>query len=120
LEKLICFTGLVVDKELDGIYRSSKIFVFPSVYEGFGMPPLEAASRGIPVVCSRSSSVPEVMGDAVYYFDPKDPETLARALDKVGGSHKIKDELIRRGLKRSKHFSWERTATQTSVLYESW
>ena len=115
----IIFTGEVVDKELDGLYRGAKLFVFPSYYEGFGLPPLEAASRGIPVVCAKSSSLPEVLSDAAHYFDPKDIKQIASALDLVGGSLKLQDELSGRGIARAKQFSWQKTAQETLDVYNS-
>lgn len=115
----LVFTGSVSDKELDGMYRGAKCFVFPSWYEGFGLPPLEAASRSIPVVCSKAASLAEVMADAAHYCDPESAESIAQALDSVGGSHKLADELAERGRARAKLFSWEKTAAQTVDVYNS-
>ena len=113
----IIFTGEVSDKVLDGVYRSAKCFAFPSRYEGFGLPALEAAARSVPVVCSKASSLPEVMADAAQYCDPESVESIAHALDAVGGSHKLADELASRGRARAKLFSWEKTAKQTVDVY---
>ncbi|OJI06361.1 hypothetical protein BK004_04330 [bacterium CG10_46_32] len=113
----IIFTGEVSDTVLDGLYRGAKCFAFPSWYEGFGLPPLEAASRGVPVVCSKVASLPEVMADAAYYCDPEDATSIAHALDVVGGSHALQDELASAGRKRAKLFTWEKTAAQTVDAY---
>ncbi|MBI2636764.1 MAG: glycosyltransferase family 4 protein [Parcubacteria group bacterium] len=94
----IIFTGEVSDKVLDGVYRGAKCFAFPSRYEGFGLPALEAATRGVPVVCSKAASLPEVMADAVRYCDPESTESIAHVLDEVGGSHALADELAARGI----------------------
>tara|TARA_Y100000310_G_scaffold151231_1_gene150759 strand:- start:3851 stop:4984 length:1134 start_codon:yes stop_codon:yes gene_type:complete len=119
IKKDIIFTGQISDKELDGVYRGAKLLAYPSLYEGFGLPALEAASRGIPVVCASSSSLPEVMADAAYYFNPKDINHMASVLDLVGGSHKIQDEIAKKGLARSQQFSWQRTAQETLAVYNS-
>ncbi|MBU2575903.1 glycosyltransferase family 4 protein [Patescibacteria group bacterium] len=119
LKQDIIFTGQVSDKDLDGLYRGAKLFVFPSLYEGFGLPPLEAQSRAIAVACSRVSSLPEVLGDSAYYFDPKDIKAMAVAIDKAAGFHGINNELSRRGLERARQFSWERMSQGTANIYNS-
>ena len=119
LKKDILFTGQVNDKDLDGLYRGAKLFVFPSLYEGFGLPPLEAESRATAVACSKASCLPEVLGDSAYYFDPKDTNAMARAIDKSAGSHSINDELCSRGLERAKLFSWEEMTRKTADIYSS-
>lgn len=115
----IIFAGEASDNDLDGLYRSAKLFVFPSLYEGFGLPPLEAGSRRTPVACAKSSCIPEIMSDSAYYFDPEDPEIIAAALDKAGGSRLIQDELAQRGVERAKQFSWDKTAKETVAVYKS-
>ena len=115
----IIFTGAVDDKDLDGLYRAAKLFVFPSLYEGFGLPPLEAQSRAIAVACSKASSLPEVLGDSAYYFDAYNINSMASAIDKAGANHAINDELSSRGLERAKQFSWNKTAQQTVEVYDS-
>ncbi len=117
IQKDIIFTGDVDDKNLDGIYRGAKVFAFPSLYEGFGLPPLEACSRGIPVVAAKSSSLPEVLTDCAHYCNPKDIEDIARAIDYVGGTHKVQDYLSARGRERAKHFSWQKLAKDTVDVY---
>lgn len=114
----IVFTDAVDDKILDGLYRAARLFVFPSYYEGFGLPALEAASRGLPVVASKAAAIPEIMGAAAYYFDPANPSAMAAALDRVGGSAKIQARLAQSGFERLKHFDWDKTAAQTMSVYE--
>jgi len=118
-DKDVIFTGHVSDKDLDGLYRGAKLFVFPSLYEGFGLPALEAASRGVPVILSKAGSLPEVMGDSAHYFDPESVESIALAIDRVGGSVLEREELIRAGFVRAKQFSWKETAEKTVEEYAS-
>jgi glycosyltransferase involved in cell wall biosynthesis len=118
LKEDIVFTGEVNNKDLDGIYRQAKLFVFPSKYEGFGLPPLEAMSHGVPVAASKQTSIPEVLGDAAYYFDPNNKENMSQAIDVLGSIHKIQDEFIEKGLARANQFSWNKTAVDTLDVYK--
>lgn len=114
----IVLTGQASDKDLDGLYRGAKLFVFPSLYEGFGLPPLEAASRGLAVVAGKAGAVPEVMADAAYYFDPENIENMAQAIDVAGGSRQIQDSLAQKGFERAEQFSWLKMAKNISAVYE--
>lgn len=105
------------DTVLARLYASAAAFVFPSLYEGFGLPPLEAMVYGCPVVCSDCSSIPEVVGQAGEYFDPTDVHSIAAALDKVLGSPEYASELIRKGRQQVKLFSWDRCAQSTLNAY---
>ncbi len=105
------------DAELIAAYRSATALVYPSLYEGFGIPPLEAMARGCPVVCSNVSSIPEVVGDAGLYFDPRRPDELQRALETVLSNTSVAQDLSHRGLRRSELFSWSRCALETSRIY---
>jgi glycosyltransferase involved in cell wall biosynthesis len=96
----------VSDAALNVLYREAKLFVFPSAFEGFGIPPLEAMASGTPVVCSSATSLPEVVGDAAELFDPTDTDGLVRAMRRVLDSPACAAELQRRGLKRAAQFSW--------------
>jgi glycosyltransferase involved in cell wall biosynthesis len=104
------FTGYVSDDELVELYRKAKIFLFPSLYEGFGLPPLEAMACGTPVVVSNTASLPEVCGDAAYYVNPYDVNDIAEGIEIVLNDDKLQKELIQKGLKMVKLFSWERSA----------
>ncbi|MDP3995180.1 MAG: glycosyltransferase, partial [bacterium] len=101
------------------LYGGAKCFVLPSLYEGFGLPCLEAAKAGAPVVCSKAASLPEVMAAGAGYFDPENAESIAHALNKVGGSHLAAEELRIAGRERAKLFSWKKTARQTVDVYNS-
>lgn len=105
------------DRELAALYEGALAFVYPSLYEGFGIPPLEAMAAGCPVVCSAASAMPEVGGDAVEYFDPEDGRSLCAALERVVNSPDRRAELIARGHARARQFSWERCARETVAVY---
>lgn len=106
------------DAVLASCYRHATLFVYPSLYEGFGIPPLEAMSLDCPVACSNTSSIPEVVGDAAACFDPSDPESLLATLEEVLNSGNLRDSLIERGRLRRECFSWRRCAQETLHIYE--
>lgn len=110
--------GRVSDEELIVYYQQATVFVFPSLYEGFGLPVLEAMGCGCPVICSNSSSLPEVAGDAALLIDPRRNEQLAGELARLLESPSLQATLRERGLARAKEFVWDRTATQTVAVYE--
>jgi glycosyltransferase involved in cell wall biosynthesis len=99
------------------LLRTATAFVFPSLYEGFGLPPLEAMACGTPVVCSDRSSLPEVVGDAAVLVDAARPEVLADALMLVSTNRDLRADLSRRGLERAATFSWQATVDQTVQAY---
>lgn len=103
--------GRVTDGELRALYEAAECFVFPSIYEGFGMPPLEAMSCGCAVVASSAASMPEICGDAALYFDPLDPEALACQIARIMDDGALRDTLAERGRARAREFSWERSAS---------
>ncbi|MBN1622699.1 MAG: glycosyltransferase family 4 protein [Endomicrobiales bacterium] len=105
--------------ELQSFYCGADLFVFPSFYEGFGLPPLEAMACGCPVVAANTSSLPEVMGDAGLMADPYNVEDLANSISRVITDRKLKENMIKNGLERAKIFSKERFAEQTIKVYES-
>jgi glycosyltransferase involved in cell wall biosynthesis len=112
------FLGWLDDAALDGLYRAATCFVLPSLAEGFGLPVLEAMTRGIPVACSRTSSLPEVAGEAALYFDPLDTGAIAGALASLLADDELRARLSAAGLERARRFSWEAAAEGTLAAYE--
>lgn len=117
LEPYVQFTGYVPDEHLPALYSGADLFVFPSLYEGFGLPPLEAMACGTPVVCSNAASLPEVVGDAAVTVDPYDVDALAEAMHRVLADRELREDLRARGLARARQFTWERTARETLAVY---
>lgn len=118
LEPHVTFTGYVADEHLPALYSGADLFAFPSLYEGFGLPVLEAMACGAPVVTSNTSSLPEVTGDAALLVDPTDVAQLADAMCLVLSQPALAAELRAKGLARAVQFSWERTARETLSVYE--
>lgn len=110
--------GFVDDRDLPTLMRRASIFVFPSLYEGFGLPPLEAMACGTPVVASNAPALPEVLGDAAILVDPYDVEALGRAMRRLINDQVLRKEMIVRGFERTQLFTWERAARQTWELYQ--
>ncbi len=102
---------------LPALYRNAEALVFPSLYEGFGLPPLEAMACGTPVIASTAPALPEVIGDAGLMCDPQDAEEIARAMMRIGDDRQLRDSLVARGFERIKLFSWRKTAEETLALY---
>jgi glycosyltransferase involved in cell wall biosynthesis len=117
LRAQVRFTGFVDDEDLPDLYRGARLFVYPSLYEGFGLPILEAMASGVPVIASNVSSMPEVVGDAGLLVDPNDAEALAASMASVLDDAKLAEELRRRGLARARTFSWEAVALKTLEVY---
>lgn len=103
-------TGEISDGELRSLYRNARCLVFPSLYEGFGIPPLEAMQEGCPVIASASSAIPEVCGRAILYCDPHSPRDIAAKIDGIGRDDDLRRRLIQAGRLRSAQFSWRETA----------
>lgn len=112
------FLGRVSDADLNRLYAKALALVFPTRYEGFGLPALEAMKHGTPVVTSDVSSLPEVVGEAALTVDPTDPNALADAMSRLAADAKLWARLVRLGTKNLKRFSWERTARETLAVYE--
>jgi len=106
------------DGDLAYTYKRATAFIYPSLYEGFGIPPLEAMSLGCPVICSNTSSIPEVVGDAAELFSPDDDNAMKMAIENVVRSEKRKSELVDKGFDRCKLFTWERCAKETYSIYK--
>lgn len=117
LHQHVRFFGFVPTETLAALYRLAQVFVFPSLYEGFGLPPLEAMANGTPVVTSNVSSLPEVVGDAALLVDPMDADGIADAIARILGDAGLRAELVRRGHQRVQAFSWERSAARTHQIY---
>jgi len=118
LHKHVRFLGYVPDDQLAVLYRLAGVFVFPSLYEGFGLPPLEAMASGTPVVVSNVSSLPEVVGDAAVLVDPHDIDSIVDGLRCVLTNPARADDMRRKGLERSREFSWERSVARTLEVYK--
>ena len=110
LKNKVLFTDYVENEDLPLIYNLANIFVLPSFYEGFGLPPLEAMASGTPAIVSNLASLPEICGEAAYYVNPHNINELADGIYKVLNDSKLQNELIRKGLERIKLFNWEQTA----------
>lgn len=119
LDACVRFTGFVTDEELAAIYRGARLYCFPSFYEGFGLPPLEAMANGVPVVSSDRSCLPEVLGDAAHYINPDDIEQMAKILYDVATDKTKRGMLRQRGFEQVKKYSWERCAKQTLEIYQN-
>ncbi len=111
------FLDFVPDDDLAALLSACDAFVFPSLYEGFGLPPLEAMACGAPVICSNTSSLPEVVGDAALLVNPRDPGEIANAIERVLTDHPLRDELRGKGILQAAKFSWERAARETLAVY---
>jgi len=117
LEGEVMFPGYIPAGELPLWYNAAELFVYPSLYEGFGLPPLEAMACGTPVVASNTSALPEVVGEAGLTVDPLDVEGLAEAMRRVLGDEAFRQEMRERGLRRAEGFSWTKTAQETVQVY---
>ncbi|MCS6825704.1 MAG: glycosyltransferase family 4 protein [Caldilinea sp.] len=117
LGERIRFLGLIDDADLPTLYSAAMAFIFPSRYEGFGLPALEAMACGTPVACSNVSSLPEVVGEAALLFDPTDTEALTEAMQRLIEDRGLRQTLSELGLRRAATFSWERNAAATLAIY---
>jgi glycosyltransferase involved in cell wall biosynthesis/SAM-dependent methyltransferase len=118
LEGQVKLLGYVQESDLRVLYSATKLFVYPSLYEGFGLPPLEAMACGAPVITSNTSALPEVAGDAALLIDPRNSDELCQAMQRVLCDDDLRMRMRRRSLARAKLFSWEQTAEQTLAVYE--
>ena len=109
--------GFVEDEFLPYLYSNAMAFIYPSIHEGFGLPPLEAMSCGSPVILSNSSSLPEVGGDAVLYVDPFSVESIKEAIERIVYDDELRKSMAKKSLKQSQKFSWDRTAELTEEVY---
>lgn len=119
VEDKVQFLDFVKDEEMPGLYKKAQCFVLPSLYEGFGLPVLEAMKYGCPVVLSNVSSLPEAGGEGALYFNPQDSNDIAKKLDKVLSDEKLRSEMVKKGYEQVKKFSWEKTARETLKVLEN-
>jgi glycosyltransferase involved in cell wall biosynthesis len=119
LKDRVSFIGWVPDEDKPALYSEATLFVFPSLYEGFGLPPLEAMSCGTTVITSNRGSLPEVVGDGAMLVDPQEADDLTRAMNALLRDEVQRKELSAKGLQRARVFSWKKTATQTMEIYKS-
>jgi glycosyltransferase involved in cell wall biosynthesis len=115
----IVVTGFVPDRDLAPIYSHALMFLYPSLYEGFGLPPLEAMQCGIPVITSNTSSLPEVVGDSGILVPPTDSDALCQAVLTLYGDETVRRQFAVRALERARLFSWSRCADQVAAVYQS-
>ncbi|MGH2521886.1 MAG: glycosyltransferase family 4 protein [Anaerolineales bacterium] len=118
LQRRVQFTEWVAEGDAPGLMNAAEVFVYPSVYEGFGLPPLEALACGTPVLCSNASSLPEVVGDASLLLPPGDPAAWTEALSRVLSDSALRADLRTRGPARARQFTWEAAARKTLEVYE--
>lgn len=118
VEKKVIFLDSVLDEELSGLYKNALCFILPSLYEGFGLPVLEAMQYGCPVITSNISSLPEAGGDAALYVNPEDVDDIASKIKTLVENKKLREDLIKKGYNQVKKFSWEKTARETLNVLE--
>lgn len=118
LKQRTIITGYIPDQDLSAIYSGALAFIYPSLYEGFGLPPLEAMQCGVPVITSNTSSLPEVVGDAGIMIDPTNHDQLSQSLLDLINDSTLRQELSQKGLARAKQFSWQKCAAQTVEIYQ--
>lgn len=114
----IQFLDYVSDEDLPKLYQSASLFIYPSFYEGFGLPPLEAMACGVPVIASKRGSLPEVLGNAPKWINPYNPEELSFAIEEVLTDTRLRESLIRNGFDQAKKFDWEKAAYETLQVYQ--
>ena len=115
----VIFPGYVPDAQLEILYAEARVYIFPSLYEGFGLPPLEAMAKGCPVVSSDRAALPEILGDAALYFDPESEADMAEKITQILNDNDLRTELINRGKLRAKKYNWWECASQTLAVYQA-
>jgi glycosyltransferase involved in cell wall biosynthesis len=119
LQENVVWTGYVTEQDMPVLLNGAELFVFPSLYEGFGMPVLEAMASGVPVACSNSSSLPEVVGDSGVMFDPYNIDSMTAAIHRALMNQELREKLRQQGLQRAKEFTWKRCAQKTLDVLET-
>jgi glycosyltransferase involved in cell wall biosynthesis len=118
LRENVTSLGYVEDEDLPLLYGGARVFLYPSLHEGFGLPPLEAMACGTPVIAGRSGSLPEVLGDGALWVDPYDVDAIADGMTRLLTDEALRAELVARGFARARLFSWRTTAATTLGVYE--
>lgn len=117
-KEFIIYLGYLSDKELSDVYNLASLFVFPSFYEGFGLPPLEAMACGTPVVASNQTCVPEICSDAAKYFNPNNLEEMKSKIEEVLSNKVLQEEMVKKGIKRASTFNWKNSVSQHIEVFE--
>jgi len=115
----IIFAGFVLDDDLDAVYKNAIAYIFPSLYEGFGLPPLEAMKNGLPVISSNHKCLREIMGDSAYYFDAQKKEDIVRAIEKIISDENLRQKLTKKGFSQIAKYSWKKMAKETLKIYKT-
>lgn len=118
IQEDVILTNHASYSDLPYFYNNADVFIYPSLFEGFGLPPLEAMACGTPVIVSNVTAIPEIVGDAALFVDPYDISSIAEGIDRLVSSDNLKKDLIKKGFQRAKQFSWKETAKNTLSLYE--
>jgi glycosyltransferase involved in cell wall biosynthesis len=118
LERKVRFLGRVSELELITLYSMADVFAFPSFFEGFGIPPLEAMACGAPVITSNTSSLPEVVGDAALQVDPHDMDALSNAIQRLLDDEGLREDLRQKGYEQIKHYTWAASARKMLTIYQ--
>lgn len=118
LEKRVIITGYLPREDMAPLYAGADLFIYPSLYEGFGMPLLEAMASGVPIIASKTSSIPEVIGDAGILIDPINIPEIKEAIERVLLDTSLRDSLKEKGIQRAKRFTWEKAALETLKIYQ--
>ncbi len=118
INKSIILTGYVDDKTLAGLYKNAKLLIFPSLFEGFGLPCIEAMACGCPAVVSNTTSLPEICGNAVYYINPSCIDDIAKGIEELYNNNELKNAFIKKGYEQQSKFSWENSANKLIEIFE--
>ena len=116
--KLVLVTEFISDEKLDELYKNASLYVQPSLIEGFGLSPLEAMKRGVPVISSNAACLPEILGTAAMYFDPLDINDIVEKMRSILSNDRAKKELIRKGFEQVQKYSWQKMTKQTLEIYK--
>ena len=114
----VIFAGFVPDHDLDTVYKNARLYVFPSLYEGFGIPPLEAMAKGVPVAVSDIPCMREILGESVEYFDATDENVIKKTIQEVLQNEDLCQKLVRKGYEQIAKYSWEKMARETMEIYK--